>query len=100
MTSDMRLACSTASNALPSPSLFRLAYRLLLLPFYLQETAINIGYACSLITDDMTQFQMQGACLETDKLEAEGRVSRAWALLGQFHGSEHACLPCLCQVNL
>jgi magnesium-transporting ATPase (P-type) len=40
-----------------------------------QETAINIGYACSLITDDMTQFQMQGACLETDKLEAEGRVS-------------------------
>lgn len=41
-----------------------------------QETAINIGYACSLITDDMTQFQMQGACLETDKLEAEGRVSR------------------------
>jgi hypothetical protein len=42
----------------------------------LQETAINIGYACSLITDDMTQFQMQGACLEVDKLEAEGRVSR------------------------
>lgn len=41
-----------------------------------QETAINIGYACSLITDDMTQFQMQGACLEVDKLEAEGRVSR------------------------
>jgi hypothetical protein len=41
----------------------------------LQETAINIGYACSLITDDMTQFQMQGACLETDRLEAEGRVS-------------------------
>ncbi len=43
----------------------------------LQETAINIGYACSLITDDMTQFQMQGACLEVDKLEAEGRVSCA-----------------------
>lgn len=42
----------------------------------LQETAINIGYACSLITDDMTQFQMQGSCLEVDKLEAEGRVSR------------------------
>lgn len=41
----------------------------------LQETAINIGYACSLITDDMTQFQMQGACVEVDKLEAEGRVS-------------------------
>jgi hypothetical protein len=41
----------------------------------LQETAINIGYACSLITDDMTQFQMQGTCVEVDKLEAEGRVS-------------------------
>lgn len=47
----------------------------------MQETAINIGYACSLITDDMTQFQMQGACLETDKLEAEGRVSRTGAPL-------------------
>lgn len=40
----------------------------------LQETAINIGYACSLITDDMTQFQMQGSCTEVDKLEAEGKV--------------------------
>lgn len=53
----------------------------------LQETAINIGYACSLITDDMTQFQMQGACLEVDKLEAEGRVRQgAWAVAQALAG--------------
>ena len=43
----------------------------------LQETAINIGYACSLITDEMTQFQLSGSCAEVDLLEADGRVSCA-----------------------
>jgi hypothetical protein len=41
----------------------------------LQETAINIGYACSLITDEMTQFQLIGSCAEVEMLEAHGRVS-------------------------
>jgi hypothetical protein len=43
----------------------------------LQETAINIGYACSLITDEMTQFQLTGSCADVDLLEAEGRVRGA-----------------------
>jgi hypothetical protein len=40
----------------------------------MQETAINIGYACSLITDEMTQFQLTGACAEVELLEAQGKV--------------------------
>jgi phospholipid-transporting ATPase len=40
------------------------------------ETAINIGYACSLITDSMTQFQLTGSCEQVELLEAEGRVSQ------------------------
>jgi hypothetical protein len=49
-----------------------------------QETAINIGYACSLITDEMTQFQLTGSCADVDLLEAEGRVS----------GAEHQAVQC------
>jgi hypothetical protein len=68
----------------------------------LQETAINIGYACSLITDDMTQFQMQGSCLEVDKLEAEGRVSRSATESGACCcvalRSPAACLCCLARL--
>lgn len=43
----------------------------------LQETAINIGYACSLITDEMTQFQLTGSCAEVEVLEAEGKVGQS-----------------------
>lgn len=64
--------------------------------FALQETAINIGYACSLITDDMTQFQMQGACLETDRLEAEGRVSSRGAAELAAAADLHGCSSILC----
>lgn len=45
----------------------------------LQETAINIGYACSLITDDMTQFQLTGSSEEVEALEAAGQVRRVIA---------------------
>ncbi|WIA12055.1 hypothetical protein OEZ85_012134 [Tetradesmus obliquus] len=44
------------------------------------ETAINIGYACSLITDEMTQFQLTGSCADVDLLEAEGRMDEATQL--------------------
>ncbi|KAF6253363.1 hypothetical protein COO60DRAFT_1547131 [Scenedesmus sp. NREL 46B-D3] len=44
------------------------------------ETAINIGYACSLITDEMTQFQLTGSCADVDALEAEGRLEEATQL--------------------
>lgn len=65
----------------------------------LQETAINIGYACSLITDDMTQFQMQGACLEVDKLEAEGRVRQRLACGLGWVRLCVAVLTCSCQAS-
>jgi hypothetical protein len=41
--------------ALPYPTLW---LGLSPAPGFVQETAINIGYACSLITDEMTQFQV------------------------------------------
>ena len=41
-----------------------------------QETAINIGFACRLITDDMIQFRISASSPEVDKLEAEGKVGR------------------------
>jgi hypothetical protein len=56
-----------------------------------QETAINIGYACSLITDEMTQFQLTGLCADVDLLEAEGRVS------GRQHAEQCCWLPGLLQ---
>lgn len=49
---------------------------------YPQETAINIGYACSLITDDMTQFQLTGSCAEVEMLEALGQVSVVVCVIG------------------
>jgi hypothetical protein len=63
--------------------------QLLTLLLAAQETAINIGYACSLITDEMTQFQLTGSCADVDLLEAEGRVS----------GRHHAVLLACCQVD-
>eukprot|EP00879_Flechtneria_rotunda_P010836 GHRR01011325.1.p1 GENE.GHRR01011325.1~~GHRR01011325.1.p1 ORF type:complete len:1369 (+),score=416.83 GHRR01011325.1:1346-5452(+) len=47
------------------------------------ETAINIGYACSLITDDMTQFQLTGSSAEVEQLEAESRMEEATQLSAQ-----------------
>ena len=40
-----------------------------------QETAINIGYACSLITDEMTQFQVGGR-------RAGAQLGRGWGAAG------------------
>jgi hypothetical protein len=53
-----------------------------------QETAINIGYACSLITDEMTQFQVTGYSPEVELLEAEGRMEEALLLAGSHVRSE------------
>jgi hypothetical protein len=38
------------------------------------ETAINIGYACSLLSDDMQQFTVTAYTPELEELEAEGKV--------------------------
>jgi phospholipid-transporting ATPase len=38
------------------------------------ETAVNIGYACSLITDEMTQFHVSGYLPEVEQLEHQGKV--------------------------
>mmetsp|Transcript_27778 Transcript_27778/g.60863 ORF Transcript_27778/g.60863 Transcript_27778/m.60863 type:complete len:1303 (+) Transcript_27778:244-4152(+) len=41
------------------------------------ETAINIGFACSLITEEMQQFVITAYFKEVDELEAAGRVEEA-----------------------
>lgn len=41
------------------------------------ETAINIGFACSLLTEEMDQFIVTAYTEELDKLEAEGKVQEA-----------------------
>ncbi|GBF89503.1 phospholipid-transporting ATPase [Raphidocelis subcapitata] len=52
------------------------------------ETAINIGYACSLITDEMTQFQVTGHTPEVEALEHQGLLEDAMLLAGQHVQSE------------
>eukprot|EP00878_Enallax_costatus_P006567 GHUV01006885.1.p1 GENE.GHUV01006885.1~~GHUV01006885.1.p1 ORF type:complete len:874 (+),score=262.00 GHUV01006885.1:436-3057(+) len=52
------------------------------------ETAINIGYACSLITDEMTQFQLTGSCAEVDILEADGRHEDATRVAADRLGNQ------------
>lgn len=49
--------------SLPDVTSSSLAHHL----YHAQETAINIGYACSLITDDMTQFQVGSQKLEASR---------------------------------
>jgi phospholipid-transporting ATPase len=41
------------------------------------ETAVNIGYACNLITDEMTQFHVTGSLPEVEVLEMRGEVRGA-----------------------
>jgi len=41
------------------------------------ETAINIAFACSLITEEMQQFVLDATCPEADELEAAGRIEEA-----------------------
>lgn len=41
------------------------------------ETAINIGFACSLLTEEMDQFIVSAYTPEMDKLEAEGKIEEA-----------------------
>jgi len=57
-------------------------------PCQLQETAINIGYACSLIIDEMTQFQVTGHSPEVEALEAWGHCEEALLLAGRHVKSE------------
>ena len=40
------------------------------------ETAVNIGYACSLITDEMTQFHVSGYLPEVEELEHQLKVGQ------------------------
>lgn len=44
------------------------------------ETAVNIGYACSLLHDSMTQFRVSGSTPEVEKLEAAGKLADAHRL--------------------
>lgn len=45
-----------------------------------QETAINIGFACSLLRDDMTQFHVTAAFEDVEELERAGRHDDAYKL--------------------
>jgi hypothetical protein len=42
-----------------------------------QETAINIGFACSLITDDMTQARISASQPHVEQLEEAGKKREA-----------------------
>jgi hypothetical protein len=44
------------------------------------ETAVNIGYACSLLHDSMRQFRLSGSLPEVEKLEAAGKLKEAHVL--------------------
>lgn len=46
----------------------------------LQETAINIGFACSLLRSDMTQYIISANLPEVLALEDGGRTEEAYAL--------------------
>ena len=46
----------------------------------LQETAINIGFACSLLRNDMTQYIINANLPEVVALEEAGRLEEAYAL--------------------
>jgi magnesium-transporting ATPase (P-type) len=47
------------------------------------ETAVNIGYACSLLHDTMRQFRVSGSLPEVDKLEAAGKIKESHVLGAQ-----------------
>ena len=46
------------------------------------ETAVNIGYAAGLVTDEMTQFHVAGQSAEAEALEAGGFAEEATLLAG------------------
>lgn len=56
----------------PAHSLF------LALPGVLQETAINIGFACSLLRNDMSQYIISANSPEVIALEDAGRLEAAY----------------------
>ncbi len=45
-----------------------------------QETAINIGFACSLLRTDMTLYVVNALVREVQELEDEGRMEEAYNL--------------------
>ena len=45
-----------------------------------QETAINIGFACSLLRSDMAQYIVNAGTKEVTELEEAGRLDEADAL--------------------
>lgn len=49
-------------------------------PACLQETAINIGFACSLLRNDMTQYIISANLPEILALEDAGKPEEAYAL--------------------
>ena len=67
---------------------------------WLQETAINIGFACSLLRNDMTQYIISANMPEILELEEAGKMDEAYALAHQKIGEQlQDALQCLAEAK-
>ena len=66
----------------------------------MQETAINIGFACSLLRNDMTQYIISANLPEVLALEEGGKVDDAYALAHTKIGEQlQDALQCMAEAR-
>ena len=66
----------------------------------MQETAINIGFACSLLRNDMTQYIISANLPEVLALEEAGQVDEAYALAHAKIGEQlQDALQCMAEAQ-
>jgi len=65
-----------------------------------QETAINIGFACSLLRNDMTQYIISANLPEVLALEEAGKVDEAYTLAHSKIGEQlQDALQCMAEAK-
>lgn len=68
--------------------------------WFMQETAINIGFACSLLRNDMTQYIISANMPEILALEDAGKPEEAYALAHTKIGEQlQDALQCMAEAR-